>query len=131
MAGSSAAGPQGKGPLCEGYPDTPEGSEVDELEYANSMAEQLIFLSRIDRIKEHQYQRCAAWLDTIPGAGEYFRCLSMKELSDEQWEVWMWRAAWYKELIAQREQSWAIGWQARQWIKKGKNDTRRVKNQWR
>ena len=129
MAGSAAAGSPGQGPLCEGYPDTPEGSEVDELEYANRMAEDLFFLARTGKVREHQYQRCATWLDSIPGAGEYFRCLSMKEFSDGQWEVFMWRAAWYKELVAQREQSWAVGWQSRQWVKKGKG-TRKVK-EWR
>ena len=131
MAGSAAAGPPGQGTLCQGYPSTPEGSELDELEYANRMAEQLFFLARTNKVKNHHYQRCATWLDTIPGAGEYFRCLSMEEVSDEQWEAWKWRAAWYKELLAQREQSWAIGWQARQWVKKGKNDMRRVKSAWR
>ena len=112
--------------LCEYH--TPEGSEVDELEYANRMAEELFSLARAGKVREPQYQRCATWLDTIPGAGEYFRCLSMEEFSDAQWEVFLWRAAWYKELVAQREQSWAPGWQARQWFKKGKND--RVKR-WR
>ena len=115
-------------PLCEIH--TPEGSEVDELEYANSVAAKLFFLARIDRVKEHEYQRCARWLDTIPGAGEYFRCISAEEFSDEQWEVWLWRKAWYKEVLAQREQSWAPGWQARQWFKQPKKDLRRVKR-WR
>ncbi len=130
MAGSAAAESPGKGLLCEGYPDTPEGSEVDELEYANSVAERLFFLSRINRAKEHQYQRCATWLDSIPGAGEYFRCMSMEDYSDEQWEVWTWQGAWYKETIAQREQSCAPGWQARQWVKQG-TGLRRVKRVWR
>jgi hypothetical protein len=102
--------------LCEYH--TPEGSEVDELEYANSMAQQLFVLARTKKVKEHEYQRCATWLDSIPGAGEYFRCISADDFTDEQWEVFKWRAAWYKEVIAQREQSWAIGWQGRQWIKK-------------
>jgi hypothetical protein len=110
---------------------TPEGSEVDELEYANSMAEQLFLLARGNKVKEFEYQRCATWLDSIPGAGEYFRCISAEEFTDEQSEVFKWRAAWYKEVIAQREQSFAIGWQRRQWVKK-KNAVNMVKKKtWR
>ena len=113
--------------LCEYH--TPEGSEVDELEYANRVAEELLFKARSGKIREHQYQRCAKWLDLIPGAGEYFRCLSMEEYSDEQWEAWHLRAAWYNEHLAQVNFSWEPGWQARQWVKKGK-EGRKVKR-WR
>ena len=109
---------------------TPEGSEVDELEYANSMAQQLFVLARTNKVTECEYQRCATWLDSIPGAGEYFRCMSAEEFTDEQWEVFKWRAAWYREVLAQREQSLEIGWRAKQWVKK--KDFRRVKNRvWR
>ncbi len=38
---------------CEYH--TPEGSEVDELEHANTMAAELFYLARIDRVKEHEY----------------------------------------------------------------------------
>ena len=126
MAGSAAAGSPDQGTLCQGYPSTPEGSELDELEYANSVAERLFLLARIGRVREDKYRRCAAWLDTIPGAGEYFRCLSMADYSDEQWASWMWQNAWHKERAAQAEQSWAPGWMGRQWVKKGKG-TRKVK----
>ena len=74
MVGGTAGGPEGEGSLCQAYPSTPEGSEVDELEYANSVAERLFWLARTSQIKDRPYQRCATWLDTIPGAGEYFRC---------------------------------------------------------
>ena len=57
--------------LCEYH--TPEGSEVDELEYANSMAQQLFVLARTKKVKEFAYQRCATWLDSLPGAVEYYR----------------------------------------------------------
>ena len=40
-------------PLCEYH--TPEGSEVDELEYANSVAAELFFLARINKVKEIEY----------------------------------------------------------------------------
>ncbi len=109
---------------------TPEGSEVDELEHANTMAAELFYLARINKVKEHEYQRWATWLDTIPGAGEFFRCISAHEFSDEEWELWQWKRAWYKEVLAQREQSFEVGWQARQWFKQPKKDFRRVKT-WR
>ncbi len=89
------------------------------LEDANTKAQQLFVLARTKKVKEHEYQRCATWLDSIPGAGEYFRCISADDFTDEQWEVFKWRAAWYKEVIVQREQSFAAGWQRRQWVKKG------------
>ena len=111
-------------PLCEYH--TPEGSEVDELEHANTIAAELFYLARINRVKEHEYQCCATWLDTIPGAGEYFRSISAHEFSDEEWELWQWKRAWYKEMVAQREQSFEIGWRAKQWFKQPKK-VRRVK----
>jgi hypothetical protein len=109
---------------------TPEGSEIDELEYANSVAQQLFVMARGKKVKEFEYQRVATWLDTIPGAGEYFRCISAEEFTDEQWDRFRWRAAWYQEVLAQREHSWAIGWQRRQWVKK-KNAVNMVKKTWR
>ena len=112
----------------EGY-HTPEGSEVDELEHANTVAAELFYLARIKRVKEPDYRRCAEWLDTIPGAGEFFRCISAHEFSDEEWELWQWKRAWYKEMVAQREQSLEIGWRAKQWFKQPKK-VRRVKR-WR
>ena len=69
-------------PLCKIR--TPEESKVDELEHANTIAAELFYLARINRVKEHQYQRCATWLDTIPGEGEYFRSISAHEFSDEE-----------------------------------------------
>ncbi len=36
--------------MCEYH--TPEGSEVDELEYANRMAEDLFFLARTGKVRE-------------------------------------------------------------------------------
>ncbi len=118
MDGGSADGPTRAGPVSQGYPDTPEGSEVDELEYANSVAERLFFLARTSQVKERPYQRCASWLDTIPGAGEYFRCPSMEDYSEEQCEMWKWQGAWSKEHVAQHLQSKEPGWRARQWKQK-------------
>jgi hypothetical protein len=117
-------------PLCEYH--TPEGSEVDALDYANTVAAELFYLARIDRVKEHPYQRCATWLDTIPGAGEYFRCLSAEELSDEQLDMWLWRKAWYKEVLAQQLQTCEAWWMGKQWANQPRKDRRRVKNRvWR
>ncbi len=126
MAGSAAGGSKNKGPAPESYTSTPEGSEVDELEYANSVAERLFFVARIGQIKEKQYERCATWLNGIPGAGEYFRCLSMEDYSDEELKRWRWQGAWYKEHLAQQKQSLTQGWRARQWVKQGKGP-RKVK----
>ncbi len=114
--------------LCDYH--TPEGSEVDELEYANFVADQLFFLSRTQQVKEHHYRRCATWLDTVPGAGQYFRCLSMKAFSDEQWAAWGWYGEWQKEQVAQREQSREKGWQAKQWTKPKGKGSGRVKVVW-
>ena len=116
--------------LCEaveGY-RTPEGSEVDELEYANTVASELFYLARIKRVKEPDYRRCAEWLDTIPGAGEYFRCISAHEFSDAEWELWQWKRAWFKEVVAQREQSLERG-RVKPWFNPKK--VRRVKSVWR
>ncbi len=57
------------------YPDTPEGSEVDVLEYANETAERLFYLAFTGQIADRPYVRWARWLDSIPGAGEYYRAL--------------------------------------------------------
>ncbi len=118
MVGGTAGGPEGEGSLCQAYPSTPEGSEVDELEYANSVAERLFWLARTSQIKDRPYQRCATWLDTIPGAGEYFRCMSNEDYSDEQMQMWQWQGAWSKEHLAQHLQSKEPGWRARQWKQK-------------
>ena len=87
MVGGAAGGPARAGAVSEGYPSTPEGSEVDELEYANAVAKRLFWLARTSQIKEKPYQRCATWLDTIPRAGEYFRCIANTDYSDEQIEM--------------------------------------------
>ncbi len=63
-------------PLCEYH--TPEGSEVDELEYANGVAERLFFLSYTEQLSDKLFLRSAAWLDKIPVSGEYFSCMSMR-----------------------------------------------------
>ncbi len=66
---------------------------------------------RTGQIKDKPYQRCA---DTIPGAGEYFRCMSNEDYSDEQMQMWQWQCAWSKEHLAQHLQSKEPGWSARQ-----------------
>ncbi len=108
------------------YPDTPRGSEVDALEYANEAAEHLFYLAFTGQIAERPYVRCARWLDSIPGVGQYFRLLCMQEFTEEERSYAMWHGAWVMEHGAQRTQYTGPGWQAKQWPKKGK-DQRRVK----
>ena len=55
------------------YDNTPEGSEVDELEFANALADQLYLLACTDQIADKPYIRCANYLDTVPLVGDYFR----------------------------------------------------------
>jgi hypothetical protein len=105
---------------------TPEGSEVDELEYANRSAERLFFLSYTNQVNDKQYTRNAEWLDRVPGAGEYFRCMNMREYSETQLVQWAKfgsvmkeHAAWTEERKLQESQSAERGWIGKQWVKKG------------
>ena len=91
---------------CEVYPDTPEGSEVDELEYANGVAEWLFYLSYTYQVSDEQFVDSVNWLDTIPGAGEYFRCMCSQEYSDDQLNTWVW---------------FGVQVRMQQWVKKGKD----------
>jgi hypothetical protein len=110
------------------YPDTPEGSEVDELEYANGVADRLFYLAITGQIGDKPYIKRARWLDSIPGAGEYFRALCMKEFTDKERRDALCHGAWVMESNAQRNPFITQGWVARQWAKpKG---TLRVKG-WR
>jgi hypothetical protein len=87
-------------PLCY---HTPEGSEADELEVANAAADNLYFRSCCGEIGDAAYIRCATWLDTVPGAGEYFRALCMREYTPKQKEEWaqfcFWRRECHEQLL--------------------------------
>ncbi len=107
------------------YPDTPRGSECDALEYANEAAEHLFYLAFTGQIAERPYVRCARWLDSVPGAGEYFRALCLRDFTEEEKRSALCHGAWVMENGAQRTQYTGPGWQAKQWTKpKGQ---RRVK----
>ena len=54
---------------------TPQGSEVDELDYWMRFADELYDRACRKKIKEKGYIAAAAKLDAIPGAGEYYRHL--------------------------------------------------------
>jgi hypothetical protein len=108
----------------EVYPNTPEGSEVDELEYANEEALWLFYLCSTHQVSAKRFKRITRWLDTIPGAGEYFRCMCMQDYSDELLNAW---TQFGVQARAQRVQETM----AQQWVKKGKNETRRLKYRWR
>ena len=83
------------------YSDTPEGSEVDALEYANEFAERLFYLAFTGQIADKPYVRCARWLDSVPGAGEYFRALCLQEYTEEEKRSALWHGAWVMENVAQ------------------------------
>ncbi len=100
---------------CEVYPDTPEGSEVDELEYANGVAEWLFYMCYTHQISGRRYVERVNWLNTIPGAGEYFKCMCSHDYTPEQLHIWA---------------QYGVQARFRKWVKKGKNGTRRLKT-WR
>jgi hypothetical protein len=102
---------------------TPEGSEVDELEYANEEAQWLFYLCATQQVSAKRFERITHWLDTIPGAGEYFRCMCMQEYSDELLNAWVQFGVQARAKRLQESR-------ARQWVKKGKNGTTRLKR-WR
>ncbi len=113
------------------YPATPEGSDVDELEFANGVADDLFYLAFTGQIADKPYIRCARWLDSIPGAGEYFRALCLDEYTEEEKRAALWHGAWVMENAAQKAQSKEPGWQAAQWPKYIRKGTGRVKREWR
>ncbi len=110
------------------YDDTPEGSEVDALEYANETGDRLFYLAFTGQIADKPYVRCARWLDSIPRAGEYFRALCMQKFTEEEKRYEVCHGNWVMENGTQRTQCKGPGWQAKQWVKpKGRG---RVK-EWR
>jgi hypothetical protein len=115
----------------EAYSHTPEGSEVDELEYANGVALWLFYLCSTHQVSAKRCMRSALWLDTIPGAGEYFRCMCMQEYSDELLNTWtqfgVQSRAHNGPVQMEPDGGKEVGGK---WVKKGKNGTRRLKR-WR
>jgi hypothetical protein len=95
-------------------PNTPEGSEVDELEYANGVAESLYFRSCAGEVSDKAYIKCAEWLDKIPGAGEYFRTLCMREYTPKQKDEWahfcFWRRECHEQLVNTGKRGKVKGW---------------------
>ena len=66
---------------------TPRGEEVDKLDMANAIAEWLYFSKLTGTIEQEQYDRWKLWLDSIPGAGEYFQLLSATDYNNLQGKV--------------------------------------------
>ena len=54
---------------------TPQGSQLDELDYWMRQADELYDLARRKKINQKKFIRRAEQLDSVPGAGEYFRHL--------------------------------------------------------
>ena len=66
---------------------TPRGDALDKLAMANATAEWLYFSQLTGTIEREQYDKWKLWLDSIPGAGEYFQLLSASEYNDLQGKV--------------------------------------------
>ena len=66
---------------------TPRGDALDKLAMANATAEWLYFSQLTGTIEREQYDKWKLWLDSIPGAGEYFQLLSAPEYNDLQGKV--------------------------------------------
>jgi hypothetical protein len=64
--------------VCEGYPATPCGSEVDRLEYFQDVALRLYVGNCTGHVGIKYSNYWKAVLDTCPGAGEYYRALVLK-----------------------------------------------------
>ena len=67
--------------------ETPRGDALDKLALANAIAEWLYFSQLTGTIEREQYDKWKLWLDSIPGAGEYFQLLSASEYNDLQGKV--------------------------------------------
>ncbi len=66
---------------------TPRGEDLDKLSMANAIAEWLYFSQLTGTIEREQYDKWKLWLDSVPGAGEYFQLLSAPEYNDLQGKV--------------------------------------------
>ena len=66
---------------------TPRGDALAKLAMANATAEWLYFSQLTGTIEREQYDKWKLWLDSIPGAGEYFQLLSASEYNDLQGKV--------------------------------------------
>jgi hypothetical protein len=63
------------GSVCEGYPPTPVGSEVDLLEYYENIAHWLYAGNCTGTIGIWKSNYWKQMMDSVPGAGEYYRAL--------------------------------------------------------
>ena len=67
--------------------ETPRGDALEKLALANAIAEWLYFSQLTGTIEREQYDKWKLWLDSVPGAGEYFKLLSAPEYNDLQGKV--------------------------------------------
>ena len=67
--------------------ETPRGDALEKLALANAIAEWLYFSQLTGTIEREPYDKWKLWLDSIPGAGEYFQLLSAPEYNDLQGKV--------------------------------------------
>ena len=66
---------------------TPRGEDLDKLSMANAIAEWLYFSQLTGTIEREQYDKWKLWLDSVPGAGEYFKLLSAPDYNSLQGKV--------------------------------------------
>ncbi len=66
---------------------TPRGEDNDKLSMANAIAEWLYFSNLTGTIERESYDKWKLWLDSVPGAGEYFQLLSDPEYNSLQGRV--------------------------------------------
>ncbi len=66
---------------------TPRGEDLDKLSMANAIAEWLYFSQLTGTIERASYDHWKLWLDSVPGAGEYFNLLSSPEYNNLQGKV--------------------------------------------
>ncbi len=67
--------------------ETPRGDALEKLALANAIAEWLYFSQLTGTIEREQYDKWKLWLDSVPGAGEYFKLLSAPEYNNLQGKV--------------------------------------------
>ena len=75
---SSSDGASCAGSVCEGYPATPTGSEVDLLEHYEQVARWLYIGNCTGHIGKWRTHYWRQMFDGVPGAGEYYRALVQK-----------------------------------------------------
>jgi hypothetical protein len=62
-----------------GYPPTPTGSDVDQLEYYERIADWLYTGNCTGTVGKWRSNYWRQMLDSVPGAGEYYRALVEKD----------------------------------------------------